>query len=57
MDGRDWVTFENVLMPLGDSDDLVTMVMVGIVQTRRKGSMDEPGVESWLVASEPLLPP
>jgi hypothetical protein len=56
LDGRDWVTFENILMPLGDSDDLVTMVMAGVVQTRRAGSVDEPGVESLQVASEPLLP-
>ncbi len=56
LDGRAWVNVENVLMPLGDSDDLVTMVMVGIVQTRRAGQADAQSIESWLVASEPLLP-
>jgi hypothetical protein len=56
LDGRDWVNVENVQMPLGDSDDLVTMVMVGVAQTRRPSLPDDQGIESWMVASEPLLP-
>ncbi len=52
LEGRDWVTIEDIFMPLGDTDDEVTMVLVGVVQS----AVDNQGVESWLIANEPLVP-
>lgn len=52
LEGREWVTIEDIFMPLGDTDDLVTMVLVGVVQS----PVDNQGTESWLIANEPLVP-
>jgi hypothetical protein len=52
LEGREWVTIEDIFMPLGDTDDEVTMVLVGVVQS----PVDDQGVESWLIADEPVAP-
>lgn len=52
LEGREWVTVEDIFMPLGDTDDEVTMVLAGVVQS----AVDDRGAPSPLIADEPLVP-
>jgi len=56
LDGRDWVTIEDIFMPLGDTDASVTMVLVGVVQAGKPDRSRGQEGETWLVANEPLVP-
>lgn len=54
--GHEWITLEDIFLPLGETDDLVTMVMVGVVNVSgAEAEAETPDLAALQASSDSLI--